>query len=68
MKPLDECWRKSGYSGGEGGACVEVGQAHGTVLVRDTKHHGHGIVHRYSPAEWRAFIAGVRDGRLNPDA
>ena len=59
-------WRKSSYSGAQGGDCVEVGlTGDGTILVRDTKDHGHGLVHRYSPAEWRTFIAGVRDGKLN---
>ena len=36
---MDATWRKSSYSGGNGGSCVEVGaqpQA-GRVLVRDTK-------------------------------
>jgi hypothetical protein len=62
-------WRKSSYSGGQGGECVEVGAAgDGTILVRDTKDHGHGLVHRYSPAEWRTFIAGVCGGKLNLDA
>jgi Domain of unknown function (DUF397) len=62
-------WRKASYSGSQGGECVEVGACgDGTILVRDTKGHGHGLVHRYSPAEWRAFIAGVRDGKLNLDA
>ncbi|HET6192111.1 MAG TPA: DUF397 domain-containing protein, partial [Trebonia sp.] len=30
-------WRKSTFSGGNGGDCVEVGQQAGRVLVRDTK-------------------------------
>jgi hypothetical protein len=68
MENLDESWRKSSYSGDGGASCVEVGQTHDTVLVRDTKQHGHGQVHRYSPAEWRTFIADVRDGKLNLDA
>lgn len=65
----DMDWRKASYSGGQGGECVEVGASgDGTILVRDTKDHGHGLVHRYSPAEWRAFIAGVCYGKLNLDA
>ena len=68
MERIDEMgWRKSSYSGNGGGSCVEVGQAaDGTVLVRDTKDHGHGPVHRFTPAEWRAFVAGVRDGEFDP--
>jgi hypothetical protein len=63
MKPLDECWRKSSYSGGEGGSCVEVGQAHDTVLVRDTKQQGRGQVHRFPAIAWRTFIAAIKDNR-----
>lgn len=60
MERLDEQWRKSSYSGGEGGGCVEVGQAHSTVLVRDTKQDGHGQVHRFTPVAWRTFVAAIR--------
>jgi hypothetical protein len=61
-------WRKSSFSGANGGNCVEVGQAgDGAVLVRDTKDRGHGPVHRYSAAEWRAFVAGVRNGEFDLD-
>jgi hypothetical protein len=34
------------------------------ILVRDTKDHGRGPVCRYTPEEWRAFIAGVRSGEI----
>ena len=29
-------WRKSSYSGGQGGNCVEVGGAASVIMVRDT--------------------------------
>jgi hypothetical protein len=35
--------------------------------VRDTKDGGHGPVHRYTAAEWRAFVAGVRNGEFDLD-
>jgi hypothetical protein len=54
-------WRKSSYSGGNGGACVEVAAHHGMILVRDTKDRGRGPVQRYAPAAWKAFVAGLRD-------
>lgn len=60
-------WRKSSFSGGNGGGCVEVANHDGYILVRDTKDHGHGPIHRYTPAEWRAFIAGVRAGEFDLD-
>ena len=55
-------WRKSSYSGNGGGDCVEVARHGGMVLVRDSKQHGRGPVQRYTPAQWRAFLASVRDG------
>jgi Domain of unknown function (DUF397) len=30
-------WRKSSYSGNNGGPCIEVTDAPGAMLVRDTK-------------------------------
>jgi Domain of unknown function (DUF397) len=47
-------WRKSTYSGGNGGSCVEVGQA-GRVLIRDTKDRG-GPMLAVSPATWRELV------------
>ena len=52
-------WRKSSFSGSQGGNCVEVAGHDGMILVRDTKDHGH--VQRFTPASWRAFVAAVRN-------
>jgi hypothetical protein len=52
-------WRTSSHSNAAG-ECVEAGQAQGAVLVRDTKQHGRGRVHRFTAAEWRAFIARIK--------
>ncbi len=52
-------WRKSSFSGSQGGNCVEVAGHEGMILVRDTKDHGH--VHRFTAASWSAFIAAVRN-------
>jgi hypothetical protein len=67
VEDLDHiAWRKSSFSGSNGGACVEVGQSDdGVILVRDTKDHGRGPIHHYSAAEWHAFIAGVRNGEFD---
>ncbi|HUY47392.1 MAG TPA: DUF397 domain-containing protein [Streptosporangiaceae bacterium] len=55
-------WRKSARSGGTGGNCVEVASnLHGLVAVRDSKdHEGPALI--FTPAQWQAFIAGVKDG------
>ena len=53
-------WRKSSYSSGNGGACVEVaGNLPDVVAVRDSKNpEGPALV--FTPEEWRAFLDGVR--------
>jgi hypothetical protein len=53
-------WRKSGYSGGNGGTCVEVARdlPH-IVAVRDSK-DPRGPVLAVAPAGWRDFIADVK--------
>lgn len=42
-------------------ACVEVGHDAGDVLVRDSKHPETQPL-RFTAEEWRAFLAGARDG------
>ncbi|MBD2893105.1 hypothetical protein amrb99_20260 [Actinomadura sp. RB99] len=37
MEDLNPRWRKSSYSGGNGGECVEVADLAGVVAVRDSK-------------------------------
>ncbi len=51
-------WRKSSYSGGNGGQCVEVA-APGHVLVRDTQDRA-GAVLEFGPDAWREFAAKVK--------
>jgi hypothetical protein len=53
-------WRKSSYSGGSGGNCVEVGEAQRDVLVRDSQDRT-GPVLRFTPAAWRELVAEVKD-------
>jgi hypothetical protein len=61
MEKLENAaWRKSSFSGTTGN-CVEVAGQDGTVFVRDSKDNGHGPVHRCTTAEWRAFVAGIRN-------
>ena len=50
-------WRKSTYSSGEGGNCVEVGSA-GTVLVRDTTDRA-GLTLIIPASAWRTFTNGI---------
>ena len=58
---MDVTWRKSSYSGGNGGDCVEVGApaVANRVLVRDTKDR-RGPVLAFSPQAWRRFAERVK--------
>lgn len=56
MEAIDSAtWRKSSYSGTNGGGCVEAGVAEqGTVLVRDTTNRGGAVL--IIPVEsWETF-------------
>ena len=53
-------WRKSSYSNGGAGSCVEAGHVPGAVLVRDTTQHGTGPVLRVTPHDWSRFTACLR--------
>ncbi|MFJ6138765.1 DUF397 domain-containing protein [Kitasatospora sp. NPDC092286] len=48
-------WFKSSYSSNEGGDCVEVAEAPGTVHVRDSKDKS-GPQLAFEPAAWKAFV------------
>jgi hypothetical protein len=57
-------WRTSSFTDPE--TCVEVADLpDGTRLVRDTKLGESSPVLRYTAAEWRAFIAGVKAGEFD---
>jgi hypothetical protein len=62
IDPEDLAWRKSSFSDS---SCVEAAPCgDGRVAVRDSKNptHGHLI---YEAAEWKAFLAGVRNGEFD---
>jgi hypothetical protein len=47
-------WRKSSYSGSNGGACVEVGTLGPAIGVRDSN-HPNGPQLAFPAATWKAF-------------
>ena len=51
-------WHKSSHSSQNG--CVEVAHGDDLIAVRDSKDPS-GPVLLFTPLEWRAFLAGVRD-------
>jgi hypothetical protein len=52
-------WRKSSYSGANGGQCVEV-TARGPILVRDSK-DPHGPALEFTPETWRKFARQIKN-------
>ncbi|MFF2079880.1 DUF397 domain-containing protein [Kitasatospora sp. NPDC058162] len=55
-------WRKSSYSGGNGGDCIEVAPGFpGLVPVRDSK-DPHGPILVFPAPAWDAFLSSVRSG------
>lgn len=56
-------WRKSSYSGGEGGQCVELADLDGTVGIRDSKNpsQGHLTVGRET---LRGLVGRIKAGEL----
>ncbi len=52
-------WRKSSYSNGQGGDCVELASDSCTVMVRDTKNRQGGTL-TFTASAWAAFTAGLK--------
>ena len=51
-------WRKSSYSGANGGDCVEVASVDG-VTVRDTTNRD-GVTLEFPAGAWAAFVTRLR--------
>ncbi|MER6143735.1 DUF397 domain-containing protein [Streptomyces sparsogenes] len=61
ISPLQ--WRKSSYSNGSGGNCVEVAElAGGGAVVRDSKDPERAVL-AFSGRAWGDFVAAVRRGQ-----
>jgi len=52
-------WRKSSYSGANGGQCIETASQAGTVLVRDTTNRDGGTL-ALGASAWMAFPGTLR--------
>ncbi len=58
-------WRKSTYSNGQGGECIEVFDGFtDTIPVRDSKNpHGPALV--FPAHGWSSFVTAVKNGQLS---
>lgn len=54
-------WRKSSYSNGMGGECIEVASLLGNIAVRDSKAALGPWIYIGIDA-WESFVSTVRDG------
>ncbi|WP_329567507.1 DUF397 domain-containing protein [Kitasatospora sp. NBC_01266] len=60
-------WRKSSYTGNNGGACVEVadGQFTGLTPVRDSKDPS-GPALTFPTTSFATFVTGLKTGTIAP--
>ncbi|WP_103528753.1 DUF397 domain-containing protein [Streptomyces sp. SM12] len=57
-------WRKSSYSGGDNGSCVEVADGvPGVLPVRDSK-TPNGPALAFPAADWSYFVTALKHGHL----
>ncbi|WP_030804622.1 DUF397 domain-containing protein [Streptomyces sp. NRRL F-2799] len=60
LGPDSATWRKSTYSGGSGGNCLEVNDTHPThIPVRDSK-APHGPKLAFRREAWAAFVENLK--------
>ncbi|MFB8407621.1 DUF397 domain-containing protein [Streptomyces sp. NPDC055912] len=56
-------WRKSSYSGDNGGQCIEVADLAAHIAVRDSK-NPEGPAFLATPAAFTAFVTAAAEGRI----
>ena len=64
QSPTRLSWRKSSFSGANGGDCVEIADTGSTLLVRNSKLVGAGSI-PFTRSELAAFIAGCKAGEFD---
>ena len=52
-------WRKSSYSDGNGGACVETASGGDVILVRDTTNRDGGTL-AFTAQAWQTFATSLK--------
>lgn len=66
VDPDGATWRKSTYSNGTGGNCVEVTDLPNGRAVRDSK-HPQGPILVFATDQWRAFVHDIKAGELRAE-
>lgn len=62
-RALGKTWRKSSYSGGTGGDCVELARNEQGLLARDSKSPDSGML-SFTDGAVSAFLSAVKAGRF----
>jgi hypothetical protein len=65
MNGKDPRWRKSSYSGSNGGGCVEAGNSDHVLLVRDTTNRDGGTL-VFTTVSWKLFTDQVKRSLADP--
>lgn len=55
-------WKKSSFSQGNSN-CVQIARIDSSIIVGDTKDQ-QGVVLSFTQQEWKAFVAGVKNGEF----
>lgn len=66
VDPDGATWRKSIYSNGSGGNCVEVADPPNGPAVRDSNHPD-GPILAFTRDAWRAFVQGIKARALRAE-
>ncbi|MEH0579447.1 MULTISPECIES: DUF397 domain-containing protein [Streptomyces] len=53
---MENNWRKSSYSGDQGGNCVEIAETPATIAIRDSKNPA-GPILTLKPAAFSTFLS-----------
>ena len=62
--PQDLTWRKSSFTGGNGGTCVEIAATDNGVLVRNSNQPDAGTI-AFTRSELAAWINGCKAGEFD---
>ncbi|WP_216906824.1 DUF397 domain-containing protein [Nocardia sp. NBC_01377] len=65
VRKIESAWRKSSFSGPNGGNCVEVAEASGGMVAMRNSRDPEGSVLFYTRPEIDAFVRGAKAGEFD---